>query len=74
MKRVHPAFKASALIAVLTGLIAACAQLLPMLDTSLRVLCKVQRLAGDGGILLSVHHVYPDGATEAVDATIVNQE
>lgn len=61
--------KSAIAIAVITGMAAACSTFLPILDDALRVVCRVTQ--GDGGLSIRIDRLYPDGATEAVDATII---
>lgn len=61
--------KSAIVIAVITGMVAACTSFLPIVEDALRVVCRVTQ--GDGGLHIRIDRIYPDGATEAVDATIV---
>lgn len=61
--------KSAIAIAVITGMVAACSTFLPILDDALRVVCRVTQ--GDAGLQIRIDRLYPDGATEPVDATII---
>ena len=67
--KLNSSAKSAIAIAVITGMVAACSTFLPVLDDALRVVCSVTQ--GDGGLRIRIDRIYPDGATEAVDATIV---
>lgn len=69
LKSLSSPVKSAITIAVITGMVAACSTFLPILDDALRVVCRVTQ--GDGGLSIRIDRLYPDGATEPVDATIV---
>lgn len=62
--------RASFIVFVISAIVIACSQFAPIVEDIVRVICRVTQRP-DAGVSVSIQRVYPDGATETLDATVI---
>ena len=70
MKLWNPSTRAASIVFAVTLVVSACSQFMPIVEEAVRVICRVTQ-SRDAGVSVSIERVYPDGATESLDATVI---
>lgn len=65
------AIRASLVVAVIAVTFQGCSAILPVVEDALRVICRVGPHNRDGGLVVSIQRIFPDGATQEIDATVI---
>jgi len=65
------AIRAALVVAVVAGTFEGCSTILPVVEDALRVICRVGPHNRDGGLVVSIQRIFPDGATQEIDATVI---